>query len=865
MPHVVLRVGLALAAAAAIAAGRVPASGSLAAPDGAGADELRRPFGGPRTERHWPRSRIWDLQHVRVELELDWEQRAIRGVATLGLSALDDGIERIELDAEELDVAAVELARGEPLAFWTRPGKLEVRLDRPRLRGETLDVVVRYRARPRKGLYFIGPDPAYPDRPRQVWTQGESEDTRYWIPLYDSPNDKTTSEIVVTVPDEMTAVSNGRLVAVRPQPASSAHTFHWRQDVAHSTYLVSLVVGEFDRHDAAAGAVPLQYYVPPRTPASTVARSFAVTPEILSFFADYIGVPFPFDKYAQTTVERFLWGGMENSSATTLTADTLHPESAEPNFTSEGLVAHELAHQWWGDLLTCRDWSHIWLNEGFATFFADLWFERRHGRDEYDYRRYRNLQEYLEEVRERYVRPIVHATYVDELDLFDEHAYPKGAMVLALLRGQLGERAFRESIQRYAREHAGGSVETADLRRAIAEATGQELDWFFEQWVHRSGHPELRVTSRWEPGAGLLHLAVEQTQELVELTPLFRLPLEVELAGREQVRRYRIEVARARDDFQLSFPEPPRRVRFDPDQLVPKTLEFAKPVEELVDLLLHDPNVIGRIWAGAELAERADVPAAAAALARSLHEEPFYGVRAEVAAAVGEAGSPEALELVLAATGDRDARVREKAAKALGGFHESARAAAALQRIVRDESSAYVVGAALEALGKVRAPDAPALEVLRRALDRESHREVLRRGALAGLGELGDARAVAILKRWSEHGRPPRARESAVEALGRFAAQAGEVRPLLTSLLHDPDVFVRRAAAKALGKLGDAAAIPELEDAAGREIERRVQREVELALYALRREKRDGADLPARVEELEREVRTLREKLAERP
>ncbi|MFQ5664274.1 MAG: M1 family aminopeptidase [Terriglobia bacterium] len=845
---------------------------------GASADQLRKPFGDVRARRHWARSRTYDLKHVKVELGVNWDKREIAGTATLTLAPINDGLLSVEVDAVEMSIEEVRLEGGPRLDFSHDGQRLTIVLDHAYASGENLRLAIRYRARPRKGLYFTGPDEAYPDKRREIWTQGESQDTRYWVPLYDFPNDKATSELVVRVPADMLAISNGRLVEVGEDPAQpGTKTYHWREEVPHSTYLISLIVGRFDHHSEQRDGLPVDYYVPPGTAPASVERSFAQTPAMIRFFGDTIGVPYPYEKYAQTTVQGALFGGMENVSASTLYADTLHDEAAAPNWTSEGLVAHELVHQWWGDLLTCRDWSHIWLNEGFATFFTNLWFEQRYGREEYDYRRWQNAERYFcEDNRsyrpsclndQDYRRPIVWGVYVHEMDLFDAHSYPKGALVLDMLRSVLGPALFQKAIRHYGKKFARQAVTTEDFRQAIAEATGQELGWFFEEWLYRAGHPEFSVRWEWDAETHLVHLVVEQKQERTEMTPLFRLPVEVEFTTGQGAQTFRLQVAHPRDDFYFPLPERPTRVRFDPDQRILKTLEFPQSRPALIDLLQNDPNVIGRIWAAEQLGGRGSDLVALGVLRESLLNDPFYGVRAQVARVLGETKSAAARDALIEGLRDPDARVREKVAKALGQFQGDARAAQALENVVAQEAKSYVVAAAVKALGGTRAEKA--FEQLRAALARPSHREVIRRAVFEGLGALDDARGLKLAQKWSRYGRPPRAREAAIQALGKLGRhKKDEVLDHLLALLNDPYIWARRAALKALGKLGDARALPALEAFAASEIERRLQRDAEVAVDKIRRTRAaqgNREELESEVNTLKQEVRQLREKLAAPP
>ncbi|HXE76212.1 MAG TPA: M1 family aminopeptidase [Candidatus Xenobia bacterium] len=801
------------------------------------AAKLRPPFGDPRAAHHWPRTRTYDVQHVKLEVSFDWEKKEVAGTATLTVAALNDGLRHVTLDAAEMKIESV-LANERPLEFAPEGDWLHITLDRTYNAGEKFELAIRYRARPRKGGYFTAPDKSYPQKPKQFWTQGESDYNRYWFPGYDFPNEKATSETVVTAPADLITIGNGRLVEVREDKAAGTKTWHWREDVPHVNYLISLIVGRFDKHTEKAGDVPVEYYVPPGTDAATLKRSFEPTPAMIQFYADWIGIPYPYEKYAQTTVEDFLWGGMENISATTLYTDTLHDEAATPNWTSEGLVAHELVHQWWGNLLTCRDWSNLWLNEAFATFFTNLWYEHRYGRDEYDYRRWEDMQEAKKEDRDDYRRPIVMPWYVNEMDLFDSHTYPKGAVVLDMLRSVLGEAQFQKSLRHYAARHARQSVDTEDLRKAIGEATGQELGWFFAEWLYSAGYPEFSVTAEWQTDAKQLHLSVEQKQGRAEMTPVFRMPVEVEVTTSQGAQTFTVEVAHARDDFYFPLAEAPTRIRFDAGQRLLKSLEFPRSRAELIDLLQNDPNVLGRIWAAEQLARRQSDLAAVGALRDALAKEKFWGVRKEIARVLGEVKSPAAREALTDALRDTDARVRERAAESLGEFADDAEAAKALESVIEKEAKTYVVAAAVKSLGRVGA--AGAFERLRDALKRDSHREVIRRAALEGLAHLGDARGLGIAMEWSKYGKPPRAREAAIEALGTLGQGNENTYNYLVSLLIDPYVWARQSALKALGTTGDTRAIPALEAFAAGEVERRLQREAEKALEKLRKLKAES-------------------------
>ena len=325
-----------------------------------------------------------------------------------------------------------------------------------------------------------------------MWTQGQDEDAHYWFPCIDYPNAKATTEVKATVPAGYFVLSNGALVKTTSNASKKTKTYHWKMDIPHVTYLVSCVAGKFTGHTDDVDGTPVSYYVQPGREADG-ARSFGKTPKMLRFFGERLNHKYPYAKYAQIAVSDFIFGGMENTTATTQTDTTLHDERAHLDFSSDPLVAHELAHQWFGDLLTCKDWSHAWLNEGFATYFEALFREFDRGADEFGYYRVALQDAYKREDRDHYRRSIVTNVYVEPVDLFDRHLYEKGACVLHMIRTQLGDDLWWKAIARYVADNAMRNVETVDLARAIEDVSGLNFAPFFDQWVLHAGHPDFDV------------------------------------------------------------------------------------------------------------------------------------------------------------------------------------------------------------------------------------------------------------------------------------------------------------------------------------------------------------------------------------
>ena len=831
----------------------------------------QRPFALPGDTPHYARDRLVDVQHIKLQIAIDPEAKRIEGTVRTTFAPINDGVATVEFDAVEMEISSVEIQGRRNKPSYSYEGeRLRIQLGR-RKAGERITTIVRYSASPRRGLYFVGPDEGYPDKPLQVWSQGQDEDSRHWFPCVDFPNEMATSELVVTVPKPLTAVSNGRLVRVSER--GRKRTFHWRQEQPHVAYLISVAAADFAEITDEVDGVPLQYYVPKGREADG-KRALGRTPAMVRFFSEVIGEPYPYAKYAQVVVSDFIFGGMENVSATTLTDSVLQDRRAHPDFADagDGLVAHELAHQWFGDLLTCRDWAHGWLNEGFATYFDALFAERNRGVPAMRNEMRINAESYMREDAQRYRRPIVNNVYNEPIDLFDRQFYEKGAWVLHMLRFELGDTLFWKTIRHYVAKHKGGNVTTPDFQRAIEEATGRNLDAFFDQWVYGAGHPKLTVAFEWDDTAKQAKLSVKQTQSTEHNTAeVFHAPVLVDFTSEKASQSFRIRLTEREQSFYFPLSDRPKMVRFDVGGWLLKSIEFKRSQEQLLYQIEHDDDILGRIDAAKALA-KLGTKEAVAALKKAVLGDAFWAVQAQAASALGALGSEEALDALLACVDVRDRRARRGVIGALGEFRDEppasrgARAAEALERVLREgDASYYVEAAAAAALGKTRSP--PAFDALERALEKESHNSIIRVRAFEGFGELRDQRALPIAVEWSAYGRPTRARSSATACLGKLGRYAERKEPALdrlTELLDDLSLPVRLAAVAALQELGEDRAIPALERLAGRELDGRVVRRCREVVARLREGRDKGEEVTKLREELDKlreEQRTLKDQM----
>ena len=829
----------------------------------------RRAFQPEHVEAKWARDRAANIKHIKLEVTLDFEKKRISGTATHRLSAIAGPLDRLEFDAAELEIRAVRAGSDgrEPASFETSDGKLRIGLARALGAGEEIEIAIDYAGQPRRGLYFVGPDQAYPSKPVQAWTQGEDEDSRYWFPCYDYPNNRTTSEVIATVPEKFTAISNGALLGSSLDGAAKTRTFHWRHDVPHSAYLITLAAGEFATIEDRAGSVPVTYYVAPGRE-EEARRAFGNTPKMIEFFERAIGVPYPYAKYAQVAVSDFIFGGMENTSATTQTADTLHDARAHLDFKSDPLVAHELAHQWWGDLLTCRDWAHAWLNEGFATYFEALWCEENLGADEFAWNLRQDREGYLDEDANRYRRPIVCNRYRTPIELFDRHLYEKGSLVLHMLRRVTGDDLFFKSLNLYCTRHRGANVITQDLQRAFEDTTGRNLDFFFDQWVYKEGHPEIEVSSSFDEKKKLLSLTVKQTHKTGDtIVSAFSFPVTIALMdaeGRET--RHRVEIKDREQIFNFVLDKAPKAVRFDPEHDILKTLKHKRGREALESELRHAPEAIGRAAAARELGIEGS-PQATAAIREAMLTDKFWGVQAEAAAALGAIRTTGALDALLEALNLPHPKARRAVVRALGNFRGDARAASALAAVAAGGDESYFVEAeALLALGKTR--DERAFAHLTEALGRDSYLEAIRTHAIAGMAELRDERAIEVAREFSAYGRPPRARVAAIGTLARFAAlkdnRRAEILDFMTPLAEDREFMVRMRIPSAFAEIGDPRALSALRRLADRDLDGRVQRHASDAIASIgegRSRVEEGQRLREDLDKLREDNKKLQERL----
>lgn len=776
-----------------------------------GNDKPYRPFFNEKTPRRYSRDRVVDVVHLKLNLTVEIEKKRLEGTASLTIVPIDEGVASLTLDACDMTIDSIA-CEGHPLTFSYDGTVIRIDFADPLPADQEVVLAIKYSVvEPRAGMYFVAPDAHYPNKPVEVWTQGQDEDSRYWFPCFDYPNERATTEMVVTVPERFNTLSNGHLVSKKTEGGWS--TFHWLHETPHVAYLVTLVIGEFVEVKDEWDGIPVTYFHHPGDE-RRAHNSFADTPKMVAFFSEKIGLRYPYAKYSQIPVTDFIFGGMENTTATTQTAFTLHDDRAHLDFSSNPLVSHELAHQWFGNLITCRDWSHGWLNEGFTTYMECCWDQFENGDEHFQHYMLREMENYIDEDSKSYRRPVVCNRYEEPIELFDRHLYEKGACVQHLLRFVLGEKLFWKAIGHYTRQNAGRSVVTADWARAIEETTGRNVDALFDQWIYGGGYPAFKIGLSYDAKQRLATLTVTQTQKVDELTPVFTLPVKIAFtrAGHDDAlpihETRQIHIVEAEHRFHLPLDFEPDFVTFDVGNWILKTLDLSGiPEEALIRQLHFDTDVVARIHAARELAGRS-TRRSVEALCKALGAEHPWFVLAEIAEALGKNGSETARDALIENMDIANPKARRGVMRALGEFKADEKVAEALiQRVRHGDESYFVEAEACSSLGKTR--DKRALEVLKGALEsRESYNEVIRVGAVDGMVALEETSALSLIKEQCEAGVPVRLRYQALAKLGELARLADErerqdIRLYLEKALEERDFFVSLGSIQGLLKLGE--------------------------------------------------------------
>jgi len=818
-----------------------------------------RNFAFPEYTPQYPVSYPFSIKSMKAWIDLDPVNKSLRGIVEYSIIAMRS-IKRVALNAKEMEILSVNHPFDyDGSTLFVELGQLSI--------NDSATIRIEYSTKPRRGLYFVDPDPKRGNPVLTIWTQGESEDNRYWLPLPDNPNIKFPTQITIRVPPNLIAVSNG--VLVDRKSVDNKIEWVWAFDKPHSPYLIALAAGEFESISDECDGVKLEYYVP-KGRANDSRLSFAHTCDMIRFFNEFTGVKYPYAIYKQVVVEEFIYGGMENTTVTILTDQTLHDEHAHcpyskypckyEDFSSDSLVAHELAHQWFGDLVTTKDWANIWLNEAFATYMDALYTLHSKGRDDFLYVLLNNFKTYLGEYEKRYARPIVTRLYGIPEEMFDRHTYEKGSTVLHALHELVGDDAFRRGIKRYLESHKFGNADTEDLRKAIETETGEDLSWFFDQFVYSGGHPVIKAKWEWDPDNKLVKISIQQAQD-VDSYPVYRLPLDVKLVNRNGKQVMQVLMTAKEQSIAVPLDAKPLYICIDPGFKLPRIVQSDKSIEE-AKAELGDEDIICRIEAVEALSKNPS-PQSVAALKSTLMEDTFWGVRAEAARALGRIGTNEAKNALLEALKREESpRAKRVIAESLGEFKRDGEVLSALQNLLNDEKESYYVRyMSAISMGKLGIDDSR--KSLLDALSYGGHNYVITQGALLGLGELGSTDSLDVIIRHSLGDKPTPVRVAAIQAMAKFPGSKKVINEL-TILSRDDNFRIRSAVVAAAGELRDDRLLPILDKLSSQDPDGRVRRLARETAYRIRQFLEKGEEykkLRDEIDEVKRREIELEERM----
>ena len=681
-------------------------------------------------------TRLSDIVHTNLSVRFDWEKQYLHGTAEITAKPYFRSTNELILDAKGFDIHHVKMGELD-LNYQYEDDKLVIRLDKVYKRTESYTISIDYTAKPNeldtkggvaitdaKGLYFINPL-GHEDKPQQIWTQGETEFSSCWFPTIDKPNERMTQNIAITVQNKYTTLSNGLLVKSE-QNKDGTRTDYWEQSLGHTPYLAMMAVGDFNITTDKWRGIDVDYYL--EDDYHKHARGiFGRTPEMMEHYSEILGVDYPWEKYAQVVVRDFVSGAMENTTAVIHGEFVQMDEREMLDRHEEDIIAHELIHHWFGDLVTCENWANLPLNEAFATYGEYIWREKGFGRMAADKHLDADLNSYFREARSKQV-DMIRFDYTDKDDMFDSHSYAKGGRVLHMLRHYLGDEAFYLGLQKYLEDNAFSTVEIHQLRLAMEEVCGEDLNWFFNQWFLNSGHPILAFSYEYEDSTNTQWVYIEQLQNL-ETTPLYKLNMDVALYFEDSVFTYNIDVEDGFDAFAFTTNSAPTNVVVDSEHILLAEIIDEKPEEWWLDQL-YAPRYMDQKYVLKNLSGSA----LETAINYNLNHE-YWGIRELAIKAVERTDNPAQFETILLDLAVNDDRtiVRAAAIDVLASFEGAVKHEELFEKAT-EEMSYAIAGSGLDALALVNEKKSL---ITARLLEKESKNE-LEEAVMRTYASLGD-------------------------------------------------------------------------------------------------------------------------------
>jgi len=657
-------------------------------------------------------TKINDLVHTKLEVSFDFSKSWMYGKALITLHPHFYATDSLNLDAKSMkinEVSLIKAGKHVPLKYVYDTLNLRITLDKSYKSGENYTVFIDYIAKPdeskskgsmaisdAKGLYFINPLGKDKNKPTQIWTQGETESNSGWFPTIDKPNQKTTDEISITVPSKYVTLSNG-LLSGQKKNADGTRTDTWKMNLPHAPYLMMMAIGEYSITKDSYKGKEVSYYVEKEY--GPVARKiFGLTPEMISFYSKITGVDYPWQKYAQIVCRDYVSGAMENTTA------TLHGEFAQQDArqlidgnTWETGIAHELFHQWFGDYVTTESWSNLTLNESWADLSETLWQEYKHGKDAGDAQNYSGMQNYLRSGSGK--KDLVRFYYNDREDMFDLVSYQKGGRILNMLRYYVGDSAFYKSMNLYLTTNKFKSAEAQQLRLAFEEVTGQDLNWYWNQWFYGNGHPKLDISYDYNATGTSVKVFIKQTQT----DKIFKLPLAIDVYQGNEKQRYNVWLEHQADTFAFPTVKRPDLVNVDGDKILLCEKSDQKTIDNYIFQYTNAGLYVDRREAIDFAARNQQDDPKSLELLKNALKDKYSGLRiyALQKLNIRNDSIKKVLEPLLTdmAKNDKESLVRARAIEALGKFKKDAYKDMFIKAI--NDSSYSVAGSALTALGNI--------------------------------------------------------------------------------------------------------------------------------------------------------------------
>lgn len=672
--------------------------------------------------------RVNDILHTKLEVSFDFKKRHLLGKATLDIAPYWYPVNSLSLDAKGFDIHKVQLVDNNTktdLAYTYDTLDIKITLPKTYTRGQKYTVYIEYTAKPDelqsggsaaitsdKGLYFIDPDETVEGKPTQIWTQGETEASSCWFPTIDRPNEKMTEEILMTVPNKFTTLSNGLLVNTKTN-SDGTRTDHWKMNQPHAPYLVMMAVGEFkvvtDKWKKKNGQeIDVTYYMEPEY--EQYGRDiFGETPRMLQFFSDRLGVEYPWDKYAQVVVRDYVSGAMENTTAT-IHGEFLNRTKRELiDGNNESIIAHELFHHWFGDYVTCESWANLPLNESFANYSQYLWDEFKYGNDEADFQAMKEAQGYFMQSKQQGHFDMIRFDYIDKEEMFDAHSYNKGGRILHMLRNYVGDDAFFESLKLYLTENKFQPAEIHHLRLAFEKVTGKDLNWFFNQWFLDSGHPELKITQEFDSTKMVLKVKVTQLQDL-NMYPVYQLPVKIDVYEQgtltntaNDCKHYEVMITQREQFFEFTCATKPALVNFDADKTLLCEKNDVKPLDQFILQYYHGKNFYDKYEALKECAQSSNEKAKK--VMRDALNDRFWYFREmaikNLKRQLGTHGPEIKDKLISIAQNDKEAIVRAEAVRHLYKYFENDKSLLEVYKKATEDQSYEVMSDGFTGIAKL--------------------------------------------------------------------------------------------------------------------------------------------------------------------